>query len=418
MKIAVIGGGSSYTPELLDGLIERCNSIRLNQVVLHDISPERLDTITSFCQRMADHRGASFRIKKTLVLEEAVEGASFIILQIRVGGQDARHRDERLGLRHNLIGQETTGAGGFAKAIRTIPVVLKIAQVINRIGDHPWLINFTNPSGIITETLLRYSGVRTIGLCNIPIEMRIEISKFLGVEVERVEIDYFGLNHLGWIRGIRLNGVDVIEDVLMNLKNQKYPANIPDIDYGRDLLSALGMIPSPYLRYYYMTEEVLSELMSSPMTRAQEVMDIERQLFDYYKDENNFEKPSLLSKRGGAWYSRVALNVIEALISPKPSKEIVNTLNMGAIPGMPDDASVEVPCEISTDGVKTIAQSSIPEEVFGLMRQVKAYERLTIECALTRSREKALLALMANPLVRTLSKARAVLSDLIEQGEL
>lgn len=416
-KVAVIGGGSSYTPELLDGFIERERSLDLREVVLHDLAPERLEAVAGFCRRMARHRGAGFRVSQTLDLGDALAGAAFVVTQVRVGGQEARHRDEARGLRLGIVGQETTGEGGFAKAIRTIPVVLDLARQVRERAPGAWVINFTNPSGIVTEALLRFGQVPTVGLCNVPAEMKMETAAALGVPPEAVELDYVGLNHLGWVRRILVNGEDITDAVLGALSGGRGPKNVPEVDYGPDFFDAIPMIPSPYLRYYYATDEVLRELQAAPKTRAQVVMEIEEALFAYYRDPATVEKPALLSERGGAWYSRVALDVIEGLLSPRPRREVVNTLNRGAIPQVPDDAVVEVRADLSCHGVVPVASGPLPEEILGLIRQVKAYERLTIEAAITRSRGKALAALIANPLVRTVDKARAVLDDLIACGD-
>ncbi len=417
MKVAVIGGGSTYTPELFEGLLARQAELGLTEVVLEDIDAARLEPVAGFCRRMAVAAGSGILIRHTLDLDQAIAGATFVITQVRVGGQQARHRDETVPLRHGCIGQETTGAGGFAKALRTIPVLLGIAARVRERAPGAWIINFTNPSGIITEALLRHGGVPTVGLCNIPTEMRMEAAKALGAPPESVELDYVGLNHLAWIRGLRVAGNDVFEQVLAAFTGAGGPANIPQIDVGADLVAALHAIPTWYLRYYYSTEAVLEELRAAPKTRAQVVMDLEERLFAIYRDPSQHEKPALLAERGGAFYSRAAIDVMAALLSPTPRVQIVNTLNRGAVPGLPDDASVEIPTELSSHGVRPLPQAPVPEEYFGLMRQVKGYERLTIEAAMTRSRAKALAALAANPLVRTAAKARAILADIMANGD-
>jgi 6-phospho-beta-glucosidase len=417
LKIAVIGGGSTYTPELFEGLLQRQAELGLTDVVLEDIDADRLGPVAGFCRRMADAAGSPVRVTDTLDLDDALEGAAFVVTQIRVGGQRARHRDETVPMRHGCIGQETTGAGGFAKAVRTIPVLLDIAQHVRRHAPGAWVINFANPSGIVTEALLRLGGVPAIGLCNIPTEMRMEAAKALGAPPESVELDYFGLNHLGWIRGMRVGGVDVFEHVLAAFTGEGGPANIPQIDVGADVVAAMRAIPTWYLRYYYSTEAVLQELAGQPKTRAEVVMDLEDRLFAIYRDPTQHDKPALLGERGGSFYSRAAIDVMAGLLSPIPRIEIVNTLNQGAIPGIPDDASVEIPAELSAHGVRPLPQETVPEEMFGLMRQVKAYERLTIEAATSRSRHKALAALIANPLVRTAEKSRAILADIIANGD-
>jgi len=417
VKIAVVGGGSKHTPELFEGLVANAAALAVSEVVLHDIDPSRLDPVHGFCRRMADHAGARFATISTLDLADAVAGATFVVTQVRVGGQQARHRDESMPLRHGLLGQETTGAGGFAKAVRTIPAILEVAAAVRAHAPGAWVVNFTNPSGIVTEALLRHGGVRGVGLCNIPITMRLEAAAALGLDADAVELDYAGLNHLGWVRGIRIGGEDVTGPILAALASGGGPRNVPDMDFGPDLFGAIRAVPSPYLRYFYATEEVVSELAARGRTRAQDVMDLEERLFAIYRDPAQHEKPALLAERGGAWYSRVAVSVMLGLLSDAPRREVVNTLNRGAIPGLPDDAAVEVPAEVSRAGVRPLPVEPLPEEVFGLVRQVKSYERLTVEAAMTRSRAKALAALLANPLVRTLSKARAVLADMEAAGD-
>lgn len=417
MKIAVVGGGSTYTPELVEGLLHRSEALGLTDLILEDIDPNRLEPVSDFCQRMVANEGGRFRVHATLDLTDAVKDCTFVVTQIRVGGQEARHRDESRGLKLGIVGQETTGEGGFSKAIRTIPEILRIAASVRKAAPGAWIVNFTNPSGMITETLLRHCGVQAVGLCNIPMEMKMEAATLLGVPPESVELDYAGLNHLGWIRRILVDGSDIMDRIIEVIASGEGLKNQPELDLGADFYRSVRMIPSPYLRYFYATEEVIREQEAAPKTRAQEVMEIEDRLFDYYRNPANHRKPDLLSQRGGAWYSRVALEVMQGLLDPNPRREIVNTLNRGAIPGIPDDAAVEVPADLSAYGVEPVPVPPLEEEIFGLVRQVKSYERMTIEAAMTRSRSKALAALMANPLVRTLEKARAVLDDLVACGD-
>jgi len=420
VKIAVIGGGSTYTPELMEGLVLRRKELALDEVVLHDIDPTRLGPVAGFCRRMAAHLGApDLHVRDTLDLPEALTGAAFVVVQVRVGGQKARHLDETLPLRHGCIGQETTGAGGFGKAMRTIPVLLEIANAVRQHAPGAWWINFTNPSGLVTEALARHGGVRVVGLCNIPMEMRIQAAGLLGAPVEEVLLDYVGLNHLGFVRGVRWQGRDHLPDLLASLAEFQGPANLPGIEIPGDVVAALRAIPSGYLRYYYCTEEVLAELQHAPKSRAEVVMDLEEQLFGIYRDPAAFRKPDLLQQRGGAWYSRVAVDVMAALLSPVPAIHVVNTRNGDTIPGLPRDASVEVPCRISAHGVEPLAlERPVPEAMMGLIGQVKAYERLAIEAAVQRSRRAALLALMAHPLVRTAEKARGVLEEMERAGSI
>ena len=416
MKIAIMGAGSTYTPELFEGLVKRGAELGVTEVVFEDIDPSRLDPVFGFCERMAQKMGARFGMRRTIDQDDAVKDAAFVIIQIRVGGQEGRHEDIMLGLRHGLVGQETTGVGGFAKAVRTIPKVLSIAESVSRLSPNARVINFTNPSAIITEALQRYSAVNAIGLCNIPIDTQIEIAKALDCPVDAVELDYVGLNHLSWVRGISVNGRDRTDEVIEALSKGFGPANVPEVDYGKAFWHALHMIPSPYLRYFYLTDDMVGTLQTKTKTRAQEVMEIEEKLFAYYNDKNTWEKPELLNQRGGAWYSKIAIEIIAALLDPKPRPLIVNTAQAGVVAQMPEDAVMELMCDVSKNGVVPRPVGEIQEEIFGLIRQVKSYERLTIEAAIQHSRDKALMALLANPLVRTLPKALAVLDKLIEFG--
>jgi 6-phospho-beta-glucosidase len=423
MKLAIIGGGSTYTPELFEGLIARAAEIGLTEVVLHDIDANRLDPVSGFCARMASAAGASFRVSNTLDLDSAITGATFVVTQIRVGGQAARLRDEQIPLEYGLIGQETTGAGGFAKALRTIPKILHIAGRVRELAPDAWVVNFTNPSGIITETLLRHGGVKAVGLCNIPMEMKIEAARAIGVDPSRVELDYIGLNHFGWIRGITLDGRDITPSIMAGFTGGAVPANIPELNFGPAFYRALGMIPSPYLQYFYATRDMLDRLRNE-RSRALVVMDLEDRLFTIYRDPAQHLKPELLSQRGGAWYSRVAIDVMAALLSDEPRRHVVNQVNRvdgsGApiIPELPDDAVIEAPAMISRRGVCGIAADRVPEEIIGQIRHLKSYERLTIDAATLQSGRKALMALINNPLVADVHLAGRILERLVENGEI
>lgn len=416
MKIAIIGGGSTYTPELFQGLINRKDELKLDSVVLYDIRKDRLESVAGFLKRMLLHLSSNISLKSTLDIKEALEGASFVVVQIRVGGNEARHEDIMLGLRHGLIGQETTGVGGFAKALRTIPKMITLAENIEKFCNEAWLINFTNPSGIITETILGHTNNKCIGLCNIPIEMKIEIGRAFNVCPKDVDLDYIGLNHFAWIRSIKIKDEDVTEHVISSIDDGAILKNIPEIMFSKKFYKALKMIPSPYLRYFYLTDEMYEELKSRPLTRAQEVLEIEKKLFEYYSDEKNYELPDLLNERGGTWYSRIAVDVISDLLKDEPSLEIVNTMNCGAVSDMPYNAVMEIPSYISKEGIRPRKIGKVEEDIIGMIRQLKSYERLTIDAAIEKSYDKAFLALINNPLVRNVNKAEKILDELIETG--
>jgi len=418
MKIAVIGGGSSYTPELLDGLFARAKAIGLEEVRLYDIDPERLATVADFCLRMCKASGTCIDHQTTTDLSTAVAGVDFVIAQIRVGGNSARKEDELLGLRHGLIGQETTGVGGFAKALRTIPAMLEIAAAIEKRAPDATLINFTNPSGLVTEALLKHSRVRVIGLCNIPVTFHIEIAKALGAAREEVELESVGLNHLSWVRTVRLRGEDVTAKALAWGGKAGRPANLGELDYPEGFIRALGMIPMHYLRYYYLTDRMIEEMKKKGKTRAEEVMEVEAELFKIYRDLTVNEKPAALSKRGGAHYSLAALELIEAIHFDRGNVLTLDVRNHGAVAELPADAVVEVPCRVGRDGAVPLPARPVPPAILGLMRAVKAYEELAVTAAVERSRDAALLALVVHPLGPDADHAEAVLEDLLRTHRL
>ncbi|MCB9479281.1 MAG: 6-phospho-beta-glucosidase [Deltaproteobacteria bacterium] len=414
MKIAIIGGGSTYTPEVIEGFINNEADLGLTEVVLMDIDPERLGIVGAFAKRMVEHAGGKFKVKTTLDRGEAIDGASFVLTQFRVGHQRARHADIMLGLRHDLIGQETTGIGGMAKALRTIPHILDICTDIEKTAPDAWVINFTNPAGIITEAILNQTGVKhAIGLCNVPIEMKMVIAKHMGVEEKDVFMESVGLNHLGWVRRVEVQGVDVMPKLLEFLSSEEGPANIPDVDFAPELITSLEAVPLYYNRFFYNTPSVLAGLKAKKKSRAQEVMDIERALLAKYQDESVVTKPEELDLRGGAYYSKIAVEVIHAVAQDTGAEHIVNTHNNGAMPDLPDNAVVEVRCKIGKDGAVTQPTAPMEPSIRGLIQVVKAYEQLVVEAAVNQSRAAAFRALITNPLGPKAENATKVLDDLL-----
>ena len=416
MKITVMGGGSTYTPELVDGLILHGRDIGLETLTLLDIDPVRLKTVGDFCARMVRHAGAGFTVEQSLDLDKAIDGASFVTTQFRVGTQKARHQDILLGCRHDLIGQETTGVGGFGKALRTIPEIAKLVKALKDQDSNAWVVNFTNPSGIITESLLTLGWQKTVGLCNIPIGMQMDIAQALGLAPEDVDMDYAGLNHLAWVRHVYIKGEDRINQIIEMLEQLNFkgaPANIEDMEYPPGFLRMLGALPSGYLRYYYMTDQMLEKITSKPKTRAQEVMEIEEELLALYRDENQVEKPRQLSQRGGAYYSKIAVDIIQALLSDQESVQIVNLAAGNAVPGIAPFQTVEIPARLSSRGITPIPlKNPLAHHHLGLAQVVKQYETLTVQAALEGSYTKAWQALCLHPLCGPV-KARAVLDDII-----
>ncbi len=392
-RIAVIGAGSTYTPELIEGLTG-ADAPEVDEVVLEDRDPERLEVVGGMARRMASHRAWTGRMTLTTDLDAALTDADYVLVQLRVGGQEARLLDETIPLRFGTIGQETTGAGGFAKALRTVPVVLDIAERASRLAaPGSWLIDFTNPVGIVTQALLD-AGHRAIGLCNIGVSMERRMADVLGVGAAEVQLAHVGLNHLSWEQAVLVDGTDRLP-ALLDAHAGEWAAEV-----GRDgpSLRSLGVLPSSYLRYFDAFDAVLGEQRADG-TRARDVIEIERGLLAQYADPSLVTKPVLLERRGGAFYSRAAARLVGSLARDSGSVQVVNVRNAGAVQGMADDDVVEVSARVNVAGAQPLSAAPLPTELLALMRQVKAYERLTIRAALSGSREDARRALEANPLV-------------------
>jgi 6-phospho-beta-glucosidase len=394
LKIAVVGGGSTYTPELVQGFADRAGRLPVDDLVLLDPDAERLEVVGGLARRMLERRGFAGRLALTGRLEEALDGADFVIVQLRVGGQAQRRVDETLPLEFGCIGQETTGPGGFAKALRTVPVVLNIAaETERRAAPGAWLVDFTNPVGIVTQALLD-QGHHAIGLCNVAIGFQRRLAAQFQVEPDRVELEHVGLNHLSWLRAVRVDGVDRLPELL----EEHVEALAAEVDLPAQLLRLLGAVPSYYLRYYYLTGEVLEEQRRGP-TRAEQVAEIERELLRLYRDPALDSKPELLERRGGAFYSEAAAQLVASLHAGTGDVQVVDVRNDGAIPDLPADAVVEIPARIDADGAHPLPQQPLPPELLGLVQQMKAYERLAVGAARNGDRALALEALLANPLV-------------------
>ena len=411
VKIAVVGGGSTYTPELIEGFHVRRHRLPVDELVLHDIDQERLDVVGGLAQRILKRHEWPGKLTLTRERDQALDGASFVIVQLRVGGQAARLVDETLPLEFGCIGQETTGPGGFAKALRTVPMVLDIAAETERRGAKgAWLVDFTNPVGIVMQALLGH-GHRAIGLCNSAMGFQRRFARLLDVAPDRLLLDHVGLNHLTWERAVFVDGVDRLPDLIEGHADEI----ARDIGVPASLLRLLGAVPSYYLRYFYMTDEVLREQLSgSKKTRAEEVMQIERGLLEMYRDPKLAEKPPLLEKRGGAYYSEAAAQLCASLHSDTRDYQVVDVRNDGALPDLPDDAVVEIPARIGAGGAIVDELRALSPEMLGLVQQVKAYERLTVKAAVDGDRAAALKALLANPLVARYNVASPLLDALLE----
>jgi 6-phospho-beta-glucosidase len=394
VKIAVAGGGSTYTPELVEGFVTRASRIPVDELVLLDVDDDRLEIVGGLARRMLAKAGWGARLTLTTDQDRALDGADFLLVQLRVGGQQARLSDETLPLGFGCIGQETTGPGGFAKALRTVPVVLEMAEeTARRAARDAWIIDFTNPTGIVTQALLD-DGHRAVGLCNVAIGFQRLFAGYLGVAPDRVELDHVGLNHLTWERAVMLDGRDYLPELLTrHLEELSGRTELPG-----GLIEELGAVPSYYLRYYYLTAQVLEWQRTHP-SRAEEVLAIESELLDMYRNPALAEKPKLLESRGGAFYSEAAAQLVASLHDGRGDVQVVNVRNDGALPGVPDQAVVEIPARIDGTGAHPDPLAPLRPDMLDLVTRAKAYELRTIAAARSGDRDAALSALAANPLV-------------------
>lgn len=412
VKVAVVGAGSTYTPELVEGFARRSDRLRVDHLALLDIDPDRLGIVGALADRMLRKVGWSGELRLTGDRAEAIDGADFVIVQLRVGGQRARYLDETVPPRFGCVGQETTGPGGFAKGLRTIPVVMELAEeTARRAAPGAWFLDFTNPTGMVTQALLD-EGHRALGLCNVAIGLQRRLARHFGVEPEKVELEHVGLNHLSWERAVVVDGTDRLPEILSD--HIDLVADEED-HMPAELIAVLGAIPSYYLHYYYATPEVVEE-QRTRRTRAEEVMEIEKGLLELYKDPALDTKPELLEHRGGAFYSEAAAQLMASLHDAAGDVQVVNVRNDGALPNVDHDAVVEVPARVDRDGAHPLPLEPLDPHMLGLVQQVKAYERLAIQAALTGDRRIALQALLTNPLVPSFRVASELLDALLESG--
>ncbi|MFI0719926.1 6-phospho-beta-glucosidase [Streptomyces sp. NPDC021224] len=398
MKLAVVGGGSTYTPELIDGFARLRDTLPVEELALIDPDAHRLELVGGLARRIFAKQGHPGRIVTTSDLAAGVEGADAVLLQLRVGGQAARNQDETWPLECGCVGQETTGAGGLAKAMRTVPVVLDIAEQVRRLAPEAWIIDFTNPVGIVTRALLQ-AGHRAVGLCNVAIGFQRRFATRLGVAPEQVHLDHVGLNHLTWERAVRIGGPGG-EDVLPKLLSEHGDDIAADLHLPRPVLDRLGVVPSYYLRYYYAHDEVVRELRTTP-SRASQVAAMEKELLEMYGDPALDEKPELLAKRGGAFYSEAAVALAASLLRPtaEGDVQVVNTYNNGTLPFLADDAVIEVPATVGPQGAQPLPVPPLEPLFAGLVANVTAYEDLALDAALRGGRDRVFTALLAHPLV-------------------
>ncbi|MCX6058695.1 MAG: 6-phospho-beta-glucosidase [Chloroflexi bacterium] len=422
MKITVIGGGSTYTPELVNGFLERIATLPVTELWLMDIDPERLNVVGGFAQRMVKAKGDPFKVVLSGNQREAISGASYVTTQLRVGMMPARRGDEYLGLRHGLIGQETTGVGGMAKALRTIPIILSIAKDVREVASGALLANFTNPAGLVTEALNRYApDVSAVGVCNVGITTKMEIleglEKFTGAKIEsdHALLKTLGLNHLTWHYGFSVDGEE--------MWSQIFPAYVAEImkeeepEWDHRTIQTLGMIPNYYLQYFYYTDKKFAEQKKWPPSRAEEVMEIEKDLLRQYADPTLTEPPADLMKRGGAYYSTLATQLINSHYNDLGQVHVVNVRNNGAVKEWPADWVLEMPAKVDSKGVHPLPADPLPASCFGLISQVKMYELLTVEAAVHGDRNAMYQALLTNPLGPSADKVQEVMDDMLETNK-
>ena len=419
MKITVIGGGSTYTPELIQGFIERAKTLPLTELWLMDIDAQRLNTVGGFAQRLVEAQGNPFKVILSNQQREAIKGSSYVITQLRVGMMQARREDEYLGMRHGLIGQETTGIGGLAKALRTIPVILSVAKDIRETAPGAMLANFTNPSGLVTQALSLYAtDVQAVGVCNAPYNAQMDflaqLEADMGQKIDprRTTLNTLGLNHLSWHRGFTLDGEDVWNQVLKGYIEDLRTSDEPEFDPA--IVESLKMVPNYYLAYYYYTDHKMDAQSKWPPSRAEEVMEVEKDLLRQYADPAMKSVPEDLLKRGGAYYSTVATQLLNAHYNDLGETHVVNTRQGGAVPGYPMDWVMEMPCRIDRKGAHPLPADPLAPAVFGLVAQVKTYELLAVEAAVKGDRNALYQAILAHPLGPKVDKIQAVMQDLLE----
>lgn len=423
IKIVTIGGGSSYTPELVEGFIKRYDELPVSELWLVDIpaGEEKLNIVGNLAKRMVEKAGVPIDIHLTLDRREALKDADFVTTQLRVGLLDARAKDERIPLSHGVIGQETNGPGGLFKALRTVPVILSIVEDMKELCPDAFLVNFANPAGMVTEAVLRYGKFeKVVGLCNVPIGLEMGIAKLLNVDHSRVRIDFAGLNHMVYGLDIYLDGKSVKEevmDMMTNPQNSSFVKNIDGMGWEPEFIKGLNVLTCPYHQYYYKTGDMLKkelEEFATGRTRAEVVKELEAELFELYKDPNLAIKPPQLEQRGGAYYSDAAVRLITSIYTDKRDIQPVNTKNRGAIAGIPYDSAVEISCVITKDGPKPITMGELPVAVNGLVQQIKSFERLAIDAAVTGDYATALTAMTINPLVPSDQLGKIILDEMLE----
>ena len=414
LKITIIGAGSTYSPELIHGFLTRENKLSVREFVLMDINKSRLEVVGGLITRMCQNFKNRPKITMTANLEEALTGTDYVVTQFRVGMLPARAKDETIPKKYGYIGQETTGPGGFAKALRTIPEILKIAAVMEKLAPDAFLINFTNPSGIITEAVSKYSKIKVIGLCNGPITTYKKINEIMGLNENEVFYDYFGLNHLGFIRRIFAGGKDMSRELFPKILSHERVSEMLGHSFNKRHALAMGVLPVGYLQYYLHEKEKTAELCAQAKSRGELLVEVDKQLLEQYSDPALKTKPPGLDQRGGAWYSEAAVALINSVENNDGKIHTINAINNGTITDLPDDAVIEIPALVNGHCIKPLHFGALPAGIRGLVQHVKAYESLTVEAAANHDREKAFLALCSHPFMDSTDIAERIFEDILE----
>ncbi|WP_142484666.1 6-phospho-beta-glucosidase [Klebsiella pneumoniae] len=425
LKIVVIGAGSSYTPELMEGIIKRRHEFPVREIWLVDIEDgrEKMAIIAGLTRRMLKKNDLDIPVYETLDRQKALSGANFVCSQFRAGCLEARISDERISLKYDMIGQETNGLGGFANACRTIPIALEIAAEMEKLCPDAWLLNFTNPSGMVTEAILKHTSVKTVGLCNVPVIMQKGIAGMFGVEdINEFIMQVAGLNHFIFARHVWFKGKDMIPDIISNIEQGNdplIPKNIPPFKWPAGMLKNMRMLPCPYHRYYYMSDDMYRQELSEAKgegTRGEVVKQLEKELFDIYRNPDLAEKPKALEGRGGQFYSDAACELMSAIYNDKRIIMHVNTRNNGAISGLPDNCAVEVSSMITSSGPIPLNVEPFPDDIMSQIQLMKTFEQLTIEAAVTGDRHTAWRGLVINPLIKSGASLEKALDEVIEHN--
>lgn len=419
IKIVTIGGGSSYTPELIEGFIKRYEELPVREIWLVDIleGKEKLEIVGALAKRMVEKANVPIEINLTLDRKLALKNADFVTTQFRVGLLDARILDERIPAKHGMLGQETNGAGGLFNALRTVPVIYEIIEEMKKLCPKAWLINFTNPAGVVSEAVFSYAEFdKYIGVCNVPINLQNHFASVLNVKSKDLVPYIAGLNHMSYVLNVFNKGKDRLNEIIEDVKQKQISMkNIEPLTWDYKFIEELGVYPSPYHKYTYYFEEMLKNNLAQYAkgeTRAELVKKIETELFEIYKDPNLSKKPALLEERGGAYYSDVACNVISSIYNDKRDYQVVNTVNNGHILDLPYGCAIEITCRITKDGPVPVHIGRLPLQIKGIIQATKAYEELLVDAIFERNLDKALLALQINPFVKSIDSAKTVFEEL------